>query len=112
MVVILFIGFNVSGIAQTVTTPAKKTENKSQVAPATKKAVPEKVAKVPATATKAPVSTATKTAVDKQKSAPKSGVVLKKDGTPDKRYKKSTPAGPLKKDGTPDMRYKDNKKAK
>lgn len=37
------------------------------------------------------------------------GVVLKKDGTPDKRYKQTTPAGPLKKDGTPDRRYKGNK---
>lgn len=39
------------------------------------------------------------------------GVVLKKDGTPDKRYKHTaaTPAGPLKKDGTPDRRYKANK---
>lgn len=40
---------------------------------------------------------------------------LKKDGTPDMRYKankdaaKAKPAGPLKKDGTPDMRYKANK---
>ncbi len=33
-------------------------------------------------------------------------VVLKKDGTPDKRYKSSQK---LKKDGTPDMRYKENK---
>jgi hypothetical protein len=38
---------------------------------------------------------------------PANGVVLKKDGTPDKRYKQST--GPLKKDGTPDKRYKANK---
>jgi len=38
------------------------------------------------------------------------GVVLKKDGTPDKRYKQNkTAAGPLKKDGTPDKRYKANK---
>ncbi len=41
---------------------------------------------------------------------------MKKDGTPDKRYKanqKAKPmvAGPMKKDGTPDMRYKKNKKA-
>jgi hypothetical protein len=40
---------------------------------------------------------------------------LKKDGTPDKRFKEnkeSKPAaGPLKKDGTPDMRYKSNKEA-
>ncbi len=41
---------------------------------------------------------------------------LKKDGTPDKRYKenknvKSAPVVPTKKDGTPDKRYKANKKA-
>lgn len=46
--------------------------------------------------------------------APTSGP-LKKDGTPDMRYKTnkktSTPAaGPLKKDGTPDKRYKANRK--
>jgi hypothetical protein len=33
---------------------------------------------------------------------------LKKDGTPDKRYKANK--APLKKDGTPDMRYKVNQK--
>lgn len=44
----------------------------------------------------------------KAKEATKSeGVKLKKDGTPDKRYKGSQH---LKKDGTPDMRYKENKK--
>ena len=38
---------------------------------------------------------------------------LKKDGTPDKRFKENkTPKGPLKKDGTPDMRYKANKTKK
>lgn len=41
---------------------------------------------------------------------------MKKDGTPDKRYKMNkaaTPAtaGPMKKDGTPDKRYKANKTA-
>lgn len=36
--------------------------------------------------------------------AKKTTVVLKKDGTPDKRYKKTTTV--LKKDGTPDKRYK------
>lgn len=36
-------------------------------------------------------------------------VVLKKDGTPDKRFKAVT--SPVKKDGTPDMRYKQNKKS-
>lgn len=34
------------------------------------------------------------------------GTVLKKDGTPDKRYKKKVK---IKKDGTPDRRYKENK---
>lgn len=41
---------------------------------------------------------------------------MKKDGTPDKRYKANKEAdkpvtGPKKKDGTPDMRYKANKDA-
>ncbi len=40
----------------------------------------------------------------------KNGVVLKKDGTPDKRYTKTdTSKGPLKKDGTVDKRFKKNK---
>ena len=39
---------------------------------------------------------------------------LRKNGTPDLRFKenkiaKTAPAGPLKKDSTPDMRYKANK---
>lgn len=36
----------------------------------------------------------------------KPAVKLKKDGTPDKRYKENQK---LKKDGTPDKRYKENK---
>ncbi|WP_295116643.1 hypothetical protein [uncultured Chitinophaga sp.] len=39
----------------------------------------------------------------------------KKDGTPDKRYKENKEAkveGPMKKDGTPDKRYKENKDTK
>jgi hypothetical protein len=43
------------------------------------------------------------------------GSHLKKDGTPDKRFKENKDAkpapGPTKKDGTPDMRYKSNKGA-
>lgn len=38
--------------------------------------------------------------------ASNSAVKLKKDGTPDKRYKANQK---LKKDGTPDKRYKENK---
>ncbi len=49
----------------------------------------------------------------KQQVAPASAAPMKKDGTPDKRYKENKEvkqAGvPLKKDGTPDMRYKENK---
>ncbi|RYE33177.1 MAG: hypothetical protein EOP42_08585 [Sphingobacteriaceae bacterium] len=46
----------------------------------------------------------------------KSSVGVKKDGTPDKRYKmnkaeKTTTTAPMKKDGTPDKRYKANKTA-
>lgn len=46
----------------------------------------------------------------------KSSAMMKKDGTPDKRYKanqmaKPAKAGPMKKDGTPDKRYKANKTA-
>lgn len=41
---------------------------------------------------------------------------LKKDGTPDKRYKENkeikTAGGPKKKDGTPDKRFKENKAPK
>jgi hypothetical protein len=44
---------------------------------------------------------------------------MKKDGTPDMRYKENKdaakaeqkPAGKMKKDGTADMRYKENKEA-
>lgn len=45
-----------------------------------------------------------------QKAAGDTTKRLKKDGTPDKRFKenKST-EGPKKKDGTPDKRYKQNK---
>ncbi|RYE32789.1 MAG: hypothetical protein EOP42_08995 [Sphingobacteriaceae bacterium] len=44
----------------------------------------------------------------------RNGVGVKKDGTPDKRYKmnkaeKPAQTGPMKKDGTPDKRYKANK---
>lgn len=49
--------------------------------------------------------------------ADKKATKVKKDGTPDMRYKenkeavKAKPAGPMKKDGTPDMRHKANKDA-
>ncbi|WP_144281511.1 hypothetical protein [Chryseobacterium echinoideorum] len=62
----------------------------------------------------APAVKTSKTIVTKQvkplkaaeTSAVKPSVKLKKDGTPDKRYKENKK---LKKDGTPDKRYKINK---
>ena len=52
----------------------------------------------------------------KQEISAETGKKLKKDGTPDKRYKENKepekPTGPLKKDGTPDKRYKENKTEK
>jgi hypothetical protein len=67
-------------------------------------------------------STATKKEVKKSAKADDSkaepAAKMKKDGTPDMRYKENKaakeeakPSGPLKKDGTPDKRYKANKEA-
>lgn len=55
-------------------------------------------------------------AAPQQNVAAESSTRLKKDGTPDKRFKENkkeeaAPAGPTKKDGTPDKRYKANKDA-
>lgn len=52
----------------------------------------------------------TPAAQKKKPEAVKPGVAgpVKKDGTPDKRYKENKK---LKKDGTPDKRYKEHKKA-
>lgn len=63
----------------------------------------------------------TKTAQSDTKKTDNKGTKLKKDGSPDMRYKENKekkaaeaikPAGPVKKDGTPDMRHKANKEAK
>ncbi|MBB4806643.1 ribosomal protein S13 [Chryseobacterium defluvii] len=48
----------------------------------------------------------TKTLKASQSKSVKPAAKLKKDGTPDKRYKENKK---LKKDGTPDKRYKENK---
>ena len=58
----------------------------------------------------APTKATTATTPTKTTAA-KVGVVLKKDGTPDKRYNNAATAVPLKKDGTPDKRFKGNKKS-
>ncbi|MFN0080976.1 MAG: hypothetical protein ACKVOM_00530 [Ferruginibacter sp.] len=68
--------------------------------------------KVKAVAPLAKVAPVTKTTTVAPKPAATSrAVVLKKDGTPDKRYNNVATAFPLKKDGTSDKRYKPNKKS-
>lgn len=57
-------------------------------------------------ATKSTVQKTTKTVKAAKPAAAKPAVKLKKDGTPDKRFKENQK---LKKDGTPDKRYKANK---
>ena len=65
----------------------------------------------PAKTTKKPP--VAKTATTPAKTTTATAGPLKKNGTPDMRYKanKTAPVGPTKKDGTPDMRYKANKTA-
>lgn len=65
---------------------------------------------------KVPKKTKAKTSVTMAKdSAASKKTAMKKDGTPDMRYKqnktktKTVTKGPTKKDGTADMRYKANK---
>ncbi|MBL0200306.1 MAG: hypothetical protein IPP81_09040 [Chitinophagaceae bacterium] len=107
------IWFSLPGMAQAV----KKTDDKPKTVTAVKPVAAAKVVEMPKTAAKTPAAVkpvATTPAVAKPQAATtKPPIVLKKDGTPDKRYNTTpTPAGPVKKDGTPDMRYNKNKKGK
>ncbi|MBL7711052.1 MAG: hypothetical protein JNL13_01245 [Chitinophagaceae bacterium] len=57
----------------------------------------------------------TQTVTETKKTVKQEGDKMKKDGTPDMRYKENKEAVKketvhLKKDGTPDKRYKENKK--
>lgn len=89
------------------TTHAKSTKVRAKAT--TTAAVAPMQHPVAAKATVAPkAAVAHKKAVASKAAPAKTAVVMKKDGTPDKRYKSSTQ---LKKDGTPDMRYKQNKKS-
>lgn len=74
----------------------------------TKKPVDKKAPATETTKKAAPVTASTAAPAPAKKDA--NGTVLKKDGTPDKRYKSKKEH--LKKDGTPDKRYKENKEAK
>ncbi len=114
----MMIGFISFSTAQKVATPATATTK-----PAAKKVTLAKpvnpVVATPQPAIKKPIAkntVVTKPAVNPVGAAPAKaattqGVVLKKDGTPDKRFNTATAKeGQLKKDGTPDKRYKANKK--
>lgn len=102
--VLMMLGFSGLSNAQQAS-PSAPVTKKKLVRDATVSSVPAPVA------TNRKVKKTSTTVVAKPTTA--TGVVLKKDGTPDKRYKKApaTEAGPLKKDGTADMRYKKNKKS-
>ena len=127
MAIAILLGCYSASTAQAVKTPPKQTTVKQMPAAATKtvqkpaQQTAATIKKVPAAATQAAVNTkqtavkttnaatattASKATATKAAVTTNSNVVLKKDGTPDKRYKE---AQQLKKDGTPDMRYKKNK---
>lgn len=100
MLAVVFLAAVTYGQTTTATTkknPAKGTTKTEQVKTTSKTQA--------VTADKA--MNVNKSAVDTTKSK------IKKDGTPDKRFKENKTTakttGPVKKDGTPDMRYKDNK---
>ena len=102
---VMMIGFAGISFAQTAK-PADTKAKKPAATSATKSTVAATPATTPATkpAAKASPATAAKPVASKD-------VVLKKDGTPDKRYKAAPKTtGPTKKDGTPDKRFKENKK--
>ena len=105
LIATIMIGCISFSIAQQPTTkPAKTATAKPATTTATAKPATTTVTAKPATAATAKPATA---ATAKPVSA--NGTVLKKDGTPDKRYKTAEPTEHLKKDGTPDKRYSENK---
>lgn len=93
--------FSLSAVSFAQTKPEKKKAEKQTTA---RKVAPAAV-KAESTAPAAPEATAP----SKKVAGP-----VKKDGTPDKRYKANkdtTTVVHRKKDGTPDKRYKENKKS-
>lgn len=104
----LVLGLGLATAQQTA--PATASNTHHQVAK-TAKAADTKMAKPAMATTKAADSKMAKQAMATNKmakpAAPSTTAVkMKKDGTPDKRYKETQH---LKKDGTPDKRYKENK---
>jgi apolipoprotein N-acyltransferase len=116
LVVVLFSTTMIYAQVATPKQPTKKatTETKAVKADAKKAAKP---AAAVTTTPKATTKTGAVKADTKKAVAPATAAPMKKDGTPDKRFKENKAAaaapaaGPTKKDGTPDMSYKANKKA-
>lgn len=100
LVLILFIGFNMASLAQAPKAAVKQTVTSTKTAPVVRQNA------TPSKQTTQATSQTVKATKTPEKDVPNASVVLKKDGTPDKRYKESKT---LKKDGSPDMRYKKNK---
>lgn len=94
--------FSLSAVSFAQTKPEKKKAEKQATA---RKSAPT-ASKAESTAPVAPEATA---ATSKKAAGP-----MKKDGTPDKRFKANKDSSTVvhrKKDGTPDKRYKENKKS-
>ena len=102
---IAFLGISAATFAQTAATPK---DTKTKVVKHT-----DAKAKAGTTAAKTDAATTTATAKDATTTKATTATPLKKDGTPDKRYKANKDAAKtthLKKDGTADKRFKENKK--
>ena len=96
----MMLGFISFSFAQA---PAAKDAKPAKEKKEAKKPAAKSDAKTVAPATQAKPVAKAPAATDKN------GTVLKKDGTPDKRYKENKTTH-VKKDGTPDKRFKENKK--
>lgn len=100
LLTLVFAGFGFATLNAQSTAPAPtKTEQKAKPADKSTEVKPAAVKTQDASSAKATL--ATKPA--------SSGTMMKKDGTPDKRYSANKK---MKKDGTPDKRYSSNKDKK
>lgn len=108
LAVMAFVSLHTTFAQQAAKQPTPKEKSATIKSTATTKATNKSAAVTTSTTTKTTATAKTPEKAPANTSA--NGVVLKKDGTPDKRYKNNAATGPLKKDGTPDLRYKANKK--
>ena len=104
---ITLVGFNITAKAQALPAPVKKAERNMKVVKADKPKTSATVVPMQRSSIGAPVR---EKPVSVVKSTTTTVVVLKKDGTPDKRFNNKSKMKPLKKDGTPDKRFKTHKK--